>query len=289
MPLHARWSGPLSQPALDLGYEDDPADPTYSVRELADAVNDVLQRGFRDGVWVRGEIQGLQERGNGHIWFNLTEDGDEGKATVSVVLFAGTAGAHAAVAAAPPDPAGERHRRAHPRPARLLRHRPGAITLVMDQLDARFTLGPAGGPARPAAARPGGRGPARPEPSAAAAARAAAGRGRHQPRQRRLARLPGRAAPQRVRLPRSGSRDVRVQGEGAEPASPRRIEDWAAGAQPPSTSIVAHPGRRRPHRPGHVRHRGGRPGHRRVPGAGAAPGSATRSTAASPTRSPTPR
>ena len=130
----------MNQPALDLGYQDDPADPTFSVRELARAVNDVLQRGFRDGVWVRGEIQGLQERGNGHIWFNLTEDGDEGRATVSVVLFAG--------AAARMLPLLRRHRirlengitvRIH---GRLDYFAPaGRITLVMDQLDARFTLG----------------------------------------------------------------------------------------------------------------------------------------------------
>ena len=80
----------MSQPSLDLELEDDPADPTFTVRELADGINAVLQRGFRDGVWVRGEIQGFQERANGHIYFNLTEDGDEGKATVSVVLFGGT-------------------------------------------------------------------------------------------------------------------------------------------------------------------------------------------------------
>lgn len=131
---------PVSQPALELGYEDDPADPTYSVRELAEAVNDVLDRGFRDGVWVRGEIQGLQERGNGHIWFNLTEEGEGGKATVSVVLFAG--------AAARMLPLLRRHRirlengitvRIH---GRLDFFAPaGRVTLVMDQLDARFTLG----------------------------------------------------------------------------------------------------------------------------------------------------
>lgn len=130
----------VSQPALELGYEDDPADPTFSVRELAEAVNDVLDRGFRDGVWVRGEIQGLQERGNGHIWFNLTEEGDGGKATVSVVLFAG--------AAARMLPLLRRHRirlengitvRIH---GRLDFFAPtGRVTLVMDQLDARFTLG----------------------------------------------------------------------------------------------------------------------------------------------------
>lgn len=130
----------MSQPAFDLGFEDDPADPTFSVRELAEAVNATLQRGFRDGVWVRGEIQGLQQRGNGHMWFSLTEESDEGKATVGVVLFAG--------AAARMLPLLRRHRirlengitvRIH---GRLDFYAPtGRITLVMDQLDARFTLG----------------------------------------------------------------------------------------------------------------------------------------------------
>jgi exodeoxyribonuclease VII large subunit len=128
----------MSQPAFDFG--DDPADPTFTVGELAGAVNAVLQRGFRDGVWVRGEIQGFQERGNGHLWFQLTEQTDEGKATVSVVLFAG--------AATRMLPLLRRHRirlengiavRIH---GRLDFYGPtGRITLVMDQLDARFTLG----------------------------------------------------------------------------------------------------------------------------------------------------
>src|SRR4051812_7667465 len=80
---------PVSQPSLDLGYDDLP-EPTYTVRELATAIKQVLQRGFRDGVWVRGEIQGLQQR-NGHTYFTLAERGDEGSAAVPVALFANTA------------------------------------------------------------------------------------------------------------------------------------------------------------------------------------------------------
>ena len=130
----------MSQPSLDLELEDDPADPTFTVRELADGINAVLQRGFRDGVWVRGEIQGLQERANGHVYFNLTEDGDEGKATLSVVLFGGTYRRLA--------PMLRRSRlrlengiavRIH---GRLEFYGPtGRVSLVMDGLDARFTLG----------------------------------------------------------------------------------------------------------------------------------------------------
>jgi exodeoxyribonuclease VII large subunit len=65
----------MSQPAFDFGSEpfDDPANPTYTVAELADALNASLRRGFSDGVWVRGEIQGWNERGQ-HAYFNLADD-----------------------------------------------------------------------------------------------------------------------------------------------------------------------------------------------------------------------
>ncbi len=77
----------MSQPSLGLFGDDE---PTYTVRELAEAVNLVLGRAFDEGVWVRGEIQGLQQRG-GHTYFALVEDSPEGKATMSVSLFAGVA------------------------------------------------------------------------------------------------------------------------------------------------------------------------------------------------------
>ena len=53
--------------------------PTFSVGELADAINGALRRKFTDGVWVRGEIQGWNERGP-HAYFRLVEDTDDGKA-----------------------------------------------------------------------------------------------------------------------------------------------------------------------------------------------------------------
>ena len=87
----------MSQPAFDFGDAevDDPANPTYSVGELADAINDALQRGFSDGVWVRGEITGWSDRGQ-HAYFTLVDDGDtsgrggngRGKAVVNVQFFA---------------------------------------------------------------------------------------------------------------------------------------------------------------------------------------------------------
>ncbi len=86
----------MSQPAFDFGDEpfDDPSNPTYTVGELAHAINDQLRRGFSDGVWVRGEISGLRY-GGPHLYFALIEDSDAdagsgggGKAVLNVSLFA---------------------------------------------------------------------------------------------------------------------------------------------------------------------------------------------------------
>src|SRR6056297_1227838 len=93
----------MSQPAFDFGDDDvaGAADPTYTVGELADAINDALRRGFSDGVWVRGEISGWSDRGQ-HAYFTLVDDGDNGsgapvgaragnnrgKAVVNVQFFA---------------------------------------------------------------------------------------------------------------------------------------------------------------------------------------------------------
>ena len=79
----------MSQPAFDFGDVelDDATNPTYTVGELADAINDQLRRGFDDGVWVRGEIDGLSNRGP-HTYFSLVENGDDGKAVLNVQLFA---------------------------------------------------------------------------------------------------------------------------------------------------------------------------------------------------------
>lgn len=79
----------MSQPAFDFGDEavDDPANPTYTVGELADAINDQLRRGFSDGVWVRGEIDGLRH-GGPHTYFALVEETESGRAVLNVSLFA---------------------------------------------------------------------------------------------------------------------------------------------------------------------------------------------------------
>ena len=85
----------MSQPAFDFGETelDDVTNPTYSVGELADAINDTLRRGFSDGVWVRGEITGWSDRGQ-HAYFTLVDDradgagNGRGKAVVNVQFFA---------------------------------------------------------------------------------------------------------------------------------------------------------------------------------------------------------
>ena len=78
----------MSQPAFDFGDDelDDATNPTYTVGELADAINDTLRRGFSDGVWVRGEISGWSDRGQ-HAYFTLVDD-DGTKAAVNVQFFA---------------------------------------------------------------------------------------------------------------------------------------------------------------------------------------------------------
>lgn len=81
----------MNQPAFDFSDDipEDVADPTYTVGELAEAINEQLRRGFRDGIWVRGEISGLRNSGP-HTYFDLVEHGDGGKAVMNVQLFAPT-------------------------------------------------------------------------------------------------------------------------------------------------------------------------------------------------------
>lgn len=80
----------MSQPSFDFGDEhelDDEGSPTYTVGELADAINGNLRRRFGDGVWVRGEIQGWNERGP-HAYFRLVEETEQGRAVLNVQFFA---------------------------------------------------------------------------------------------------------------------------------------------------------------------------------------------------------
>ena len=60
---------------------------TLSVSQLAEAINRALRDGLGGGVWVRGEVQGWNGRGN-HAYFRLVEDGADGKASIDVAWFA---------------------------------------------------------------------------------------------------------------------------------------------------------------------------------------------------------
>ncbi len=73
---------------------DDPADPTWSVPELGEAVAASLRVAFPDEVWVRGVIRNLNPgRRGGTVWFDLVEPAAGGdlsrpvQASVPVVLF----------------------------------------------------------------------------------------------------------------------------------------------------------------------------------------------------------
>jgi exodeoxyribonuclease VII large subunit len=76
----------VSQASFDFEL-DDGGEPTYSVGELADAINGSLRRDFGEGIWVRGEIQGYNDK-NGHAYFKLVESGGERKAVLDVSFFA---------------------------------------------------------------------------------------------------------------------------------------------------------------------------------------------------------
>jgi exodeoxyribonuclease VII large subunit len=131
----------MTQPAFDFGDEavDDPANPTFTVSELADAVNGALRRTFSDGIWVRGEIQGFSERG-GHAYFTLGDDTPGRQANLRVQFFAN--------ARMRLRPLLQKHRLrlADGMKVRIFGHLDfyapgGSLGLKMSDLDPRFTLG----------------------------------------------------------------------------------------------------------------------------------------------------
>ena len=68
-------------------------EPTWSVTELADRIGNALRAAFRDEVWVRGEIRDLSRPRSGHVYFTLTEPGDDGGACLGVMLSSRNKGA----------------------------------------------------------------------------------------------------------------------------------------------------------------------------------------------------
>ena len=67
---------------------------TLSVSELGTIIKTVLDTTMPDGVWVQGEISGLNRHQNGHVYFDLVERSDEEGARpvakISTVLWRGT-------------------------------------------------------------------------------------------------------------------------------------------------------------------------------------------------------
>jgi exodeoxyribonuclease VII large subunit len=128
----------VSQVAFDFDL-DDGGVPTYSVGELAEAINSAIRRRFTDGVWVRGEIQGWSERGP-HAYFRLVEDTDDGKAAINIQFFAN------ARMRLRPILAKHRLRLGDGLKVRIFGHLDyfapsGQLGLKMSGLDPRFTLG----------------------------------------------------------------------------------------------------------------------------------------------------
>lgn len=64
-------------------------EPTWSVGELGDALDHLLRRAMPDEVWVRGEIHDLTRARSGHVYFTLVEDRLDGsRASLAVMLAA---------------------------------------------------------------------------------------------------------------------------------------------------------------------------------------------------------
>jgi exodeoxyribonuclease VII large subunit len=131
----------VSQPSFDLedGERDEPGLPTFSVRELADAISGALHRSFADGVWVRGEIQGWNVKGP-HAYFRLAEETEDGKASLNVQFFA------PAQVRLKPLLSKHRLRLGDGMKVRIFGHLnyfapSGQLGLKMSSIDPRFTLG----------------------------------------------------------------------------------------------------------------------------------------------------
>lgn len=131
----------MSQPAFEFDDEpvDEPGDMTFSVGELADAIDEQLRSGFRDGVWVRGEINGFKRSGQ-HVYFSLVEKEGRNEAKLDIKLFANK------LARLTPK---LRSNRLDLRDGMKVRihgqldfyKQRGALSIVMDDIDPRYTLG----------------------------------------------------------------------------------------------------------------------------------------------------
>ena len=280
----------MSQPAFDFGDDDldDAANPTYTVGELAEAINASIQRSFGDGIWVRGEITGWSDRGN-HAYFTLADDaarGERNGAVINVQFFAN------ARMRLRPMLQKHRLRLADGMKVRVFGYLDyyaptGRIGLKMTGIDPRFTLGDIAQSRDEVVRRlvaeglldANGRRRLSPVPLR--------DRRRHQRRHRGLARLPRRARAQRVRVPAVGRRRAGAGRVRRGAWSPRRSARSPGGDDLDAIVVIRGGGAQQ--RARHVRRRGRSPGRSPRARCPCSPGSATRSTAASPTRWPTPR
>ncbi len=131
----------MSQPAFEFDDLpiDEPGDLTFTVGELADAIDERLRSGFRDGVWVRGEINGFKRSGQ-HVYFSLVEKERRSEAKLDIKLFANK------LARLTPK---LRSNRLDLRDGMKVRihgqldfyKQRGALSIVMDDIDPRYTLG----------------------------------------------------------------------------------------------------------------------------------------------------
>lgn len=131
----------MSQPAFEFDDPpvDEPGDPTFTVGELADAIDERLRTGFRDGVWVRGEINGFKRSGQ-HVYFALVEKDRRSEAKIDVKLFANK------LARLTPKLRSNRLDLRDGMKVRLhgqldFYKQRGALSIVMDDIDPRYTLG----------------------------------------------------------------------------------------------------------------------------------------------------
>ena len=131
----------VSQPAFEFddAPQDEPADLTFTVGELADAIDERLRTGFRDGVWVRGEITGFKRSGP-HVYFSLMEKDRTTEAKIDIKLFANK------LARLTPKLRSNRLDLRDGMKVRIHGHldfykQRGALSLIMADIDPRYTLG----------------------------------------------------------------------------------------------------------------------------------------------------
>ena len=266
-------------------------DQTLTVSELGTVVRAALEAAMPYGVWVEGEISGINRSRNGHVYFDLIEPSDTPGAapvaTVPVVLFRDNRDRV------------NRLLKRHGDPIRMsdgvqiriqgvVDYYPpqGRIQFRMSAIDPTYTLGRLAAERDALMAALAADGPPRANARHAVPPvpmRVGCG---HLGRQRGPRRHHHGVRAERARLHARRGRHRRCRARAPNTAWPPAIIAAAAAA---GRSRHRRPRRRLQDRPRDVRPRGRRPCHRRRRRCPVITGVGTTSTAASPTRSPTPR